>query len=133
MAQPIADLLSRLTPDVSGLDRDGLLYAAGRASARTDRRWIVLTASLAVSQLGTLVVVALLAAPPRPVPALPTPPAALPIYPEVAPAPTPVDLHTHWPGDGLRRLDQPGPAAIEDLVPDAPPLRAFTRTMPDLN
>lgn len=134
MSEPIADLLSRLTPNAAGLDRDALLFATGRASARADRRWIVLAASLAVSQLATLAVLAaLLTDPPRQVPALPAPPTTPPSYPEVAPAPTPADLHTHWPGDLFRGLDQPRPAAIDDLAPDAPPLRAFTRTMPDLN
>src|SRR5262249_15743859 len=56
MSRPIAELLSRFTPDGAGLDRDARLFAAGRASARPNRRWIVLATCLAVSQVFTLVV-----------------------------------------------------------------------------
>src|SRR5438270_7884688 len=50
MSEPIVERLSRFTPDAGGLDRDSLLYAAGRASARPNRPWIALAAVLAVAQ-----------------------------------------------------------------------------------
>ena len=54
MSEPLAERLSRFTPDAAGLDRDTLLFAAGRASARPNRRWQVITGALAVCQLLTL-------------------------------------------------------------------------------
>jgi hypothetical protein len=51
---PLIRQLSRFTPDGSGLDRDALLFAAGRAAARPSRRWQVLAGALAASQLVTL-------------------------------------------------------------------------------
>jgi hypothetical protein len=55
MSEPFAERLSRFTPDGGGLDRDALLFAAGRASARPNRRWAALAAALAASQVLTLV------------------------------------------------------------------------------
>ncbi len=54
MSEPLAERLSRFTPDAGKLDRDALLFAAGRASARPGRRWMALTGALAASQLLTL-------------------------------------------------------------------------------
>ena len=54
MSEPFAERLSRFTPDGSGLDRDALLFAAGRASVRHNRRWRVVAGGLAASQLLTL-------------------------------------------------------------------------------
>ena len=50
MSEPLAERLSRFTPDGAGLDRDSLLFAAGRASARPSRRWQALAAALAASR-----------------------------------------------------------------------------------
>jgi hypothetical protein len=50
MSEPFLERLSRFTPDAGGLDRDALLYAAGRASARPNRAWIALAAALALTQ-----------------------------------------------------------------------------------
>jgi hypothetical protein len=47
--------LSRFTPDGSALDRDALLFAAGRASARRGRGWMVLAGALAATQVLSLV------------------------------------------------------------------------------
>src|SRR5437016_1864558 len=52
--QSFAERLSRFTPDGTGIDRDGLLFAAGRASARPNRRWVALAGALAACQLLTL-------------------------------------------------------------------------------
>jgi hypothetical protein len=51
---PLIRRLSRFTPDSAGLDRDAFLFAAGRASARPNRRWMALTGALAASQVITL-------------------------------------------------------------------------------
>jgi hypothetical protein len=55
MSEPLAEHLSRFTPDPTGLDRDALLFAAGRASARANRKWQALVGTLALSQVLTLV------------------------------------------------------------------------------
>jgi hypothetical protein len=55
MSEPI-DRLSRFTPDATGLDRDRLLFEAGRAAARPNRRWRAVCAALSASQLLTLTV-----------------------------------------------------------------------------
>ncbi|HLJ96318.1 MAG TPA: hypothetical protein VKU02_24305 [Gemmataceae bacterium] len=50
MSEPFLERLSRFTPDAGGLDRDALLFAAGRESARPNRPWIAFAAALAVLQ-----------------------------------------------------------------------------------
>lgn len=54
----VFDKLTRFTPNASGLDRDAIFFAAGRASARS-RRWPVIAAALAVTQAITLCVLIL--------------------------------------------------------------------------
>ena len=56
MSEPFLERLSRFTADSRGLDRDALLFAAGRASARPSRGWKSLASALAVTQLFSLVV-----------------------------------------------------------------------------
>ncbi len=51
---PLATQLSRFTPDGAGLDRDVLLFAAGKASARPNHRWIAFAGALAASQVISL-------------------------------------------------------------------------------
>src|SRR5438477_4896996 len=77
MSEPFVERLSRFTPDGAGLDRDALLFAAGRASARPNRRWQALAAALAVGQVLTLALL------------WPRPPDAAPAPPAVAPTPAP--------------------------------------------
>ena len=50
MSEPILERLSRFTPDAGGLDRDALLFAAGRGSARPNRGWMTLASLLAGTQ-----------------------------------------------------------------------------------
>src|SRR5262249_4362918 len=54
MSEQFAEQLSRFTPEGGGLDRAAVLFEAGRASARPNRRWIALAAGLAACQLVTL-------------------------------------------------------------------------------
>src|SRR5437870_974192 len=54
MSESLPERLSRFTPDAAGLDRDGLLFAAGRASARPNRRWLAMCGALAACQALTL-------------------------------------------------------------------------------
>ena len=116
MPGPIEDSLSRFTPSLGDLDRDALLFAAGRSSARPDRKWATLAALLALSQSLTL---ALLWT------GTPTPPRAEPIAPPALTAPVesspPVP---HVFRDWRSALDETpfSAPAMEDLVPDNPPL-----------
>jgi hypothetical protein len=54
MSEPFLEALSRFTPHAGNLDRDVLLFAAGRASARPNRTWISLATLLAATQVATL-------------------------------------------------------------------------------
>jgi hypothetical protein len=50
MSASFLERLSRFTPDAGRLERDALLFAAGRRSARPNRGWIALAATLASTQ-----------------------------------------------------------------------------------
>lgn len=52
---PLTDRLNRFTPNAAGFDRDAILFAAGRRSARISRVWPAATVLLAASQVVTLV------------------------------------------------------------------------------
>jgi hypothetical protein len=134
MSEPFLRRLSRFTPDAGGLDRDSLLYAAGRASVRPNRAWIVVAAALFVTQALTL---ALLLRPTAP-PASPPPPAAQPPV-AVPPEPTssdPSDSPGLWSvRHGLldpTSEDRPAPVAGA-LIESEPPLRAFAPPSSILN
>jgi len=125
MSEPLAERLSRFTPDGGGLDRDALLFAAGRASARPGRRWQALAGILAATQLTMLVFFLWPRVPnqgadaPRS-PFAPAPPVAVG-KPSAAPADSD-SWATNW-----RRFndpDEPPPPTAADFVPDDPPLRA---------
>ena len=47
MSEPFLERLSKFTADAGGLNRDALLFAAGRSSARPNRVWKVLATMLA--------------------------------------------------------------------------------------
>jgi hypothetical protein len=49
-----SDFLARFTPSTGGLNRDQVLFQAGRSSARGGRLWPVLSGFLAVTQVATL-------------------------------------------------------------------------------
>ena len=65
MSEPFLERLSKFTADAGGLNRDELLFAAGRSSARPNRLWKAMAAMLAASQALSLV---LLLPVPRPLP-----------------------------------------------------------------
>ena len=128
MSEELTERLSRFTPDRGGLDRDSMLFAAGRASARPNRRWIALAGMLAASQLLTLVLFWPRPTPPGTVPvAKSTPSTVTPVAP-IDPAPRPSDESTaSWAlwqkyAEGQRELPPLRP--IANLRPDAPPLHA---------
>jgi hypothetical protein len=126
MQRPLDEVLSRFTPDGSAIDRNALLFAAGRASARPNRVWKCLVSVLVVCQLLTL---GLLWPRPGVVPAPPTPEAApvvgTPDTPSTEPETAPVGpLVLALRSPLLDESPAPNPGTT-DLVPDDPPLRAF--------
>jgi hypothetical protein len=132
MAEPVENLLSRFTPDGRGLDRDALLFAAGRASVRPRRGWQVAAGVLAASQLLTL----LLLWPHSMREAVPVvqqlPPSVQAPVPS-QPPPLQEKLEAWAMRQQLLQAEgeiSPVQAGVETLVPDAPPLHAFVRSLP---
>lgn len=134
MPEDLAERLSRFTPDGSGLDRDALLFAAGRASVRPTRRWAAGAGALAACQVLTLVLLW-----PRPVPPSTPPgtPASSPTLIERA-APSPPSDPDEL-GALTRRVLRSGaedlapPAPVEALAPADTPLNASAAPPPGLD
>src|SRR5262245_26248916 len=101
MSEPLAECLSRFTPNTTGLDRDTLLFAAGRASVRPSRRWQTLAGVLAVSQVLTLVCLWPRAAPPSSIPFV----ASKPSRPDSAPEPQSQSNLAQWRALRQRMLE----------------------------
>ena len=123
MSEPFAERLSRFTPDAGKLDRDALLFAAGRASARPRRPWMALSGVLAASQLTTLLFFLW----PH-TPAASSAPPTFPIAvrtPETPPAPEPSSWLSVRQQLVAAEGNPPAPPSDDSLVPQDPPLRAF--------
>ena len=128
MSEPFLERLSRFTPDSGSLERDALLFAAGRRSARANRGWIALAAVLAASQVLTLVLLWPSPAPyptggltprrPPPADAAPEPPAA------DTPASPDIWSVRHGLGE-LEATDRTPPGTGVTIPDGGPPLRAF--------
>lgn len=126
MSEPLAERLSRFTPEAAGLDRDALLFAAGRASVHPGHRWQALAAVLAASQLLTLVWLW---------PRTPSSPSETPFIASESfrRDPAPVQASESDPSElrALRQrmlemdLDYTPPSSDEPMAPPEPPLRAF--------
>jgi hypothetical protein len=132
MSEPLAERLSRFTPNATSLDRDTLLFAAGRASVRPSRRWQALAGVLAVSQLLTLVCLW-----PRTAPPLETPfAAAKSSRSETASEPPAEGDASKWRALRERMLetdlDNPATSSDEPTIPPDSPLRAFGNPPPSL-
>lgn len=129
-AEPLAEHLSRFTPDGSGFDRDSVLYAAGKAAARPNRGWIALAICQGLCQL---LVLALLW-PVSPPPQLPVFAPPNPVIPSYSP-PAPTEPLARWRLQPGIDEEPPPPRGSDDLIPEAPPLRAFAagaNSYPDL-
>ena len=130
MSEPLAERLSRFTPDASGLKRDALLFAAGRASVRPPRRWQMLAGLLAACQLATLVCLW----PRTPTPTTTsTPHASYPITEEPKNEEPSVPSQPVWMTRSSLLtfdLENPDPPNDEPMTPPEPPLHAFG-TLPD--
>lgn len=120
MSEELIGKLARFTP--AAVDRDAMLFAAGRASVRPSRSWKWATAVLAVSQAVTLAVW-LWPAAPVPVPApqeAPTPPEPPRSY---ATDPNTLMALSHDPET------RPTSLPIRLLADPSEPLTAFTREL----
>jgi hypothetical protein len=128
MSEPFLERLSGFTPQAGNLDRDALLFAAGRASARPNRGWITLAGTLAATQALALVLLWPHASPPAAGPGV-----------QVADSSARLDGvepngADRWADPGVWSLaqglqgqepeDQP-PAGAGTLLDDGPPWRAF--------
>ena len=123
MPGPLEDGLSRFTPSLGNLDRDAILFAAGRASARPGRKWSAVAALLALSQALTLALLVTTPTPPRPEPSAPT----VPSIPSES-----VILRPEAVRDWQTAFDEApySPPAMDDLIPDEPPLHVSSRWDP---
>lgn len=134
---PVTAKLSRFTPNAALVDPAELLFAAGRASARTPWFWKVAVAGLA---LGNLVCLALLLwpAPDRPA-AQPGLPASAPTLPPLPPINLPTAPHSDDPwsyrmliyaGDPERF---PRPAVTTEREPTGRPLSVLGARRGDID
>ena len=123
MSEDVIGKLTRFSPTSPGLDRDELLFRAGRASARSSWGWKVLAGVLAVTQVGTAVAWLLQ---PHPTPAVIAPPTVAPVAPEPEPEPSePAPRNSYLI---LSRIDpdQPYRAAWIDSTTSPKPTRPLT-------
>lgn len=129
MSEPLAERLSRFTPNAAELDRDALLFAAGRASMRPSRTWPALAGVLAVVQLLTVLLLWPRSAPPSPAPSVMPFAASEPHRAE--PMPAPISETDPSALRALRQrmletdLDYPVSPSAAPMVPPDPPLHAF--------
>jgi hypothetical protein len=132
MSESFLERLSRFTPDPGRLDRDALLFEAGKASARPNRGWITLTSLLAATQILSLILLW-----PRPTPpqnGLTAPFVTVPTHP------SPVEAPAEQPGrfsPWSTRYDLPESKAdprpdSDSLIDSGPPLRAFGPPPPSI-
>jgi hypothetical protein len=128
MSESFPERLSRFTPDGAGLDRDALLFAAGRASARPNRRWLALCGTLAASQLLTLSMLCW----PAPLPSMPNTVPTIADRAPPAPASEEPSIWSLRDRDFATESDPPRPAPIPNLVADEPPMHAFGALPPAL-
>jgi hypothetical protein len=134
MSEPILERLSRFTPDAGGLDRDALLFAAGRSSARPNRGWMTLATLLATTQAMSLV---LLWPHPTPTAGGPTVPvASAPVPPSVLETTTSEPLVSPGVWSARHRLmeaeAEDRPAGDVTFIDRGPPLRASGPLPPSL-
>jgi hypothetical protein len=136
MSESFLERLSQFTPDPGQLDRDTLLFAAGRRSARPNRGWIALAASLASTQVLSLVLLWPQPAPPSitlPPPAAAVPSSAASLGPMPATSAQEPGLWSARHGllEALPE-DRPSSADSGKLMDNGPPLRAFGPLPPSI-
>jgi hypothetical protein len=134
MSEAFLEHLSRFTPDANGLDRDALLFAAGRSSARPNRGWMTVASLLAGTQALSLLLL-------WPHPAPPAAGFAVPValVPEPPATPEPRTSRA-WANPGLRSArhslleseTEDHPTSDVTFVDSGPPLRAGGPLPPSL-
>jgi hypothetical protein len=128
MSEPFLERLNRFTPDPGGLDRDALLFAAGRSSARPNRSWQAVSALLAGTQALSLTLLLARPAPPRDVLSLPV--ASRPAPPADLQAPAGPSEANPGIWSARHRFDESEPedrpAETLTLIDSEPPLRVFS-------
>jgi hypothetical protein len=114
---PLAGRLGRFTPHAGALDRDALLFAAGRASARPNRIWPALVGLLGITQAVTLFLLLTRSTPDVASPTG-TPPLAVPFAePTDSERPVPsLVMRARFPAKGLDAI--PPSPWVEDLMPE---------------
>jgi hypothetical protein len=117
----MSERLSQFTPDPGNLDRDQLIFEAGRRSVPPPRGWQTLAGLLCVAQVLTLVFYWPRALPPTE-PAQGPPSLPTVIEPSSPPSTRP-DL---WLLSNQLREGTLPPPSDEPLAPDPPPLRVLT-------
>jgi hypothetical protein len=134
MSEPFLERLSQLTPSAGALDRDALLFAAGRSSARPNRGWMTLATFLASTQALSLVL--LLSHQTRPAADRSLQVATLPesrtmIEPQTSAVRANrgqlTDRHSLW-----QSVTEVPPSRDATFVDTGPPLRAFGAIPPSL-
>ena len=128
MSEPVLERLSRFTPDAGRLDRDALLFAAGRSSVRPGRGWMTTAALLAGTQALSLILLWPHASPP---PAGASTSAVASV--SAPPAAREATASAVWGDHGLwsvrrrvlRATTVAPPAGDVNLIDSGPPLRAF--------
>jgi hypothetical protein len=118
MSEDVIGKLESFTP--AAVDRDALLFAAGRASVKPSPGWKWLAGALGVTQALTLAVWLAPRPAPHPVDPIPAPDPVLADEP-VIPVADPYSLLA------LRHNPDPRSAAADSPTPVRPPLMAFTR------
>jgi len=122
MSEDVIGKLARFTPTAPGLDRDELLFRAGRASAPSGRWWKLAVAVLALTQLGTVAVWL------RQTPTVPPPVVPVTQPGGVEPEPAPFEPPPRNSYLILSRIDPDEPYRPDDTGPTAPanPKRPLT-------
>jgi hypothetical protein len=133
MSEPFLERLSRFTPDAGGLDRDALLFAAGRASARPGHGWKIAAAVLAGTQALSLALLCLPYAAPPSHDSLPQS-AQQAVPPTPAPPSDALVSSGVWAAhrDPLETVAEERPDESIDIVESGPPLRAFAPPPPSI-
>jgi hypothetical protein len=123
----MTDRLIAFTPDPGGLDRDAILFAAGRQSARGSQWWRALAGVLAVTQAVTLFV--LWPTPQSLVESVCTPPVVAPVPAPDPPPPPSADVWTA--GSPLDVVHADRTHDTGEYVSAGPPLTAWSARRPD--
>jgi hypothetical protein len=114
---PVTDALPRFTPSAAGLDRDAILFAAGRRAAGGSWVWKWLVAVLGISQVVSLLVLW----PKKPATQAPVSPPAV-TAPAVEPppaSPVPADVWTAGSRPDVVE-HRPASVTVQYVDPDRP-------------